>query len=114
MGEFISAKKDLDELGATYVITDVQGSKYWYIRSKPLDQYHREDGPTIDRANYQAWYKFGKRHRIDGPAVIMDGDCEWWFEGIEVKIPLIYSEKAALEFFKLRVLELKVQSVLDS
>ena len=130
-------KTTADELGAKYAITDSEGTG-WYVRDLPLDKYHREDGPAIERSDgYKAWYKFGKRHRIGGPAIIstgrdeyyvdgklhredgpavehVHGDCYWFYHGEEIKIPLIYSEKAALEFFKLRILELKVQSVLDS
>ena len=44
---------------------------------------HRDDGPAIIRSNrYQAWYKNDQRHRDDGPAVIYaDGNEAWYKNG---------------------------------
>lgn len=35
---------------------------------------------TVDK--YTEWYSTGKRHKVDGPAVIHeDGHTEWWLNG---------------------------------
>jgi len=51
------------------------GNKFWYKK----DKRHRLDGPAlewVDGSKY--WYKEGLRHRIDGPAIeYLDGDKEW-------------------------------------
>jgi hypothetical protein len=53
---------------------------------------HRENGPAIvDIDNYKAWYIDGKKHRLDGPAVINGKSEEWWIKDVhlsaeEVKI----------------------------
>ena len=56
------------------------GSRCWYLHS----QYHREDGPVIERADGSKfwWYLHGKLHREDGPAIeYADGGKEWWLNG---------------------------------
>ena len=55
-----------------------------YIAGK--DEYHRTDGPAIERANgYKKWYINGKRHRTDGPAVEHEnGYKEWYIDGIQM------------------------------
>ena len=49
----------------------------WYKNGKR----HREDGPAIEcLSGYKAWYQNGKRHREDGPAIewANGGDKYWW------------------------------------
>jgi hypothetical protein len=49
---------------------------------------HREDGPAIQYINgAQAWFINGKRHRIDGPALIcyQSGTKEWWLNNKLIK-----------------------------
>lgn len=55
---------------------------------------HREDGPAVQWADgYKEWYKEDKLHRIDGPAVeYINGKKEWWVDGIQ------YAERD-LEYF---------------
>ena len=55
------------------------GNKYWYKEGR----YHREDGPAIEFPNGgKYWYKEGKLHREDGPAIeYFNGDKEWYKEG---------------------------------
>ena len=55
---------------------DEYGNKYWTVNG----EYHRLDGPAIERANgTNYWYVKGERHRLDGPAVEWnDGTKEWW------------------------------------
>ena len=51
----------------------------WYRNGK----LHRDDGPAVESANgTKAWYKYGRRHRSNGPAIIHpDGYKEWWSNG---------------------------------
>ena len=53
--------------------------KYWYKEGK----YHREDGPAIEYSSGgKEWYKEGFHHREDGPAVeLADGTKYWYKEG---------------------------------
>ena len=54
------------------------GNKYWYKDGK----LHREDGPAVIFKNGdQQWYKEGRLHREDGPAVgpnyyLIHGRCK--------------------------------------
>ena len=59
--------------------TDPDGSQRWFKGGKR----HREDGPAVIWPDgTQHWYKGGKRHREDGPAVIWpDGTQHWWLNG---------------------------------
>ena len=56
-------------------IIDIIGNKYWYKDGK----HHREDGPAIEFANGdKAWYKEGLHHREDGPAIDSINGSKWW------------------------------------
>ncbi len=63
------------------IIESSDGTKQWYKEGKC----HREDGPAIEWAGgAKEWYIGGKRHRIDGPAFENpDGTKEWWVGGKE-------------------------------
>ena len=53
------------------------GTKKWYKNGK----LHREDGPAIERADgYKKWYKNGKLHREDGPAIEWAGRAKHWYQ----------------------------------
>ncbi len=58
---------------------DADGTKRWYRDGK----LHREDGPAIEYADGRKhWYRDGKLHREDGPAVEWaTGDKEWYRDG---------------------------------
>ena len=60
--------------------TDSFGDIHYY---NDLNQYHREDGPAIERANgSKRWFRNGQYHREDGPAVeLADGTKHWYFRG---------------------------------
>lgn len=50
---------------------------------------HRKIGPALTRFDNESlwWYRYGKRHRVDGPAFIdhpLYPEYEWWFEGKEI------------------------------
>jgi hypothetical protein len=57
------------------------GAKKWYKEGK----LHRLDGPAVEYSNGRKyWYKEGKRHREDGPAIeYSNGTREWWIYDIE-------------------------------
>lgn len=47
---------------------------------------HRVDGPAYIAGGFKSWWRYGKRHRSDGPAIenITDGRYEWYLEGEKV------------------------------
>lgn len=46
------------------------------------EEYHRENGPAVERSGNKFWYLNGNIHREDGPAVEWtDGGREWWLSG---------------------------------
>ena len=52
------------------------GTKRWFKHGK----LHRTDGPAIEYATgSKHWYLKGQRHRTDGPAIErFTGNTEWW------------------------------------
>ena len=58
------------------MIEFANGDKRWYRDGK----LHREDGPAVEFADGdKEWYRDGKRHREDGPAVeSANGDKLWY------------------------------------
>ena len=65
----------------TYEVREyTNGDKQWYKDGK----LHREDGPAVESHNGdKAWYKDGKRHREDGPACeYNDGSICYYIEGV--------------------------------
>jgi len=63
-------------------VVDTTNDHAWYRAGK----LHREDGPAVERPNgYKGWYQHGKRHREDGPArEWADRHKEWWINGQEM------------------------------
>jgi hypothetical protein len=68
-------------------------------------QYHREDGPAIERHNgYKAWWINGLVHREDGPAIVFsDGVEQYWLNGKK------YSKKD----WEVEVLKMRLKRILD-
>ena len=56
---------------------------YWYRHGK----LHRTNGPAVEYSDGTKWWCInGKMHRSDGPACIKaDGHREWWLKGKCVK-----------------------------
>lgn len=55
---------------------------YKYYRNGKL---HRDDGPAVIKPDgTQEWYKEGKLHRDDGPAVIYTFGEEQWYNNGEI------------------------------
>ena len=61
------------------VIEASDGSREWFRNGKR----HRDDGPAVEYANgSRHWYRNGKLHRDDGPAIeYADGSCKWFRNG---------------------------------
>ena len=58
-------------------IIDKNGDKFWYKEGKC----HRDDGPAVewtDGSKY--WYKEGKCHRDDGPAIERANGTKYWYK----------------------------------
>ena len=52
------------------------GRKEWYKSGKR----HRVDGPAIENPNgTKSWFLNGKRHRVDGPAIEYSSGTKQWF-----------------------------------
>jgi len=60
-------------------ISGVNGHQEWYLHGKR----HRVDGPAIiDATGLQEWYLHGQGHRVDGPAHIgASGSLVWYVQG---------------------------------
>ena len=76
--EFAGKKYDIAEVCYEYA----NGTKRWYKKGK----LHRLDGPAVEwNDGSKEWYKEGKLHRLDGPAIEWyDGSKFWWIEGIKL------------------------------
>ena len=64
-------------------IDDEQGGSHWYLDGKR----HREDGPAMLLADGSAhWFIHGRRHRDDGPAIVRpNGSLHWYKNGVRHK-----------------------------
>ena len=59
------------------VFTVKGGVETWRLSGDVL---HREDGPALRGGGVERWYRLGKLHRLDGPAVIADnGLYQHWY-----------------------------------
>ena len=76
-------------------------NKAWYKNGKR----HREDGPAVEWGDVtKAWYKNEKYHREDGPAVeLANGDKYWYLNG------KCYSEQEWL----IAMRKIKIEKVLN-
>ena len=85
IGKFKTKIWDLDQ--NRYFIITPDGEKHWYKNGRS----HREDGPAVIYVNgTKEWWLNGKRHREDGPAIEdvdanVGGFKEWWLNGKQVK-----------------------------
>jgi hypothetical protein len=64
----------------TGIVEHNSGDKAWWKNGKR----HRENGPAIEfSSGAKSWWINGKCHRDDGPAVEwINGYEEWWLNGI--------------------------------
>jgi hypothetical protein len=75
----VNSHKDVPE-NFTGISEYANGTKEWYKDGK----IHREDGPAIERKNglVKAWCFNGVFHRTDGPAIErLDGNNFWYLNG---------------------------------
>ncbi len=81
-----------EKYNAEYICDEYEdGAKYWYKEGK----LHRLDGPAIDDVDGKIWYKECKLHRLDGPACeYADGQTTFWIEDVR------YEEKDYWEKLK--------------
>jgi hypothetical protein len=64
---------------AIFKIFEDAARKEWYVEGKR----HRIDGPAlIHEDGSKSWYRNGKLHREDGPARIRNNCLEWWWRGM--------------------------------
>jgi hypothetical protein len=63
----------------TGIVKYTSGTKVWYRNGKQ----HRVDGPAIEDADgTKEWWLNGECHRVDGPAIEhYHGSKEWWLNG---------------------------------
>jgi len=69
-----------DELPINYtgIVEQKNGTKVSYFKEGKL---HRENGPAVEESGeYKSWYKEGKLHREDGPAVEHSNGDEFWYK----------------------------------
>ena len=80
-GTFI---KDTDYVRKNFtgISVDFFGAKSYYKKGK----LHRTDGPAVEHANgTKEWYIKGRLHRVGSPAIEWaDGSKEWWIDGKQV------------------------------
>jgi len=68
----------------------------------PFSNLHRLDGPAFISKYIIVWYKNGKKHRPDGPAIIChDGTKEWWAKGKRHRVngPALICHDGTKEWF---------------
>jgi hypothetical protein len=58
-----------------YTVKVSETETKWYKNGK----LHREDGPAIEYNGTKEWYKNGKLHREDGPAIEWTDGSESWY-----------------------------------
>jgi len=70
-------EKEVKEIPENFTgIVEYNGDKYWYRNGKR----HREDGPAIEWADgSKFWYLNGKCHRESGPAIEYADGSKCWF-----------------------------------
>jgi hypothetical protein len=61
------------------------GGKYWWKHGK----LHREDGPAVEENDYNQWCVDGLRHREDGPAIVFfsqEKNNQWWYHNKHIAV----------------------------
>ena len=86
--ERVDGTKEWRKYGKEYYIEEYDnGSKEYYDENKNL---HKDDGPAVNYSNGdKEYWCYGKRHRKNGPAVII-GNKQYWFENGEFKKCIVY------------------------
>lgn len=110
---------DVSPSDSFHTITNSKGDKYWFkcvgtdTAGKVLGVFHREDGPALMRGDWkEEWYLDGRRHRLDGPAILYhDLDPReynvWWVHGRRISSLKDYQKKTDCSDEHLTALKLK-------
>lgn len=59
------------------------GIEFWYKDGK----LHRDDRPAVEMVDpgfsltYEEWWQEGQLHRVNGPAIICANSKKWWYKG---------------------------------
>lgn len=79
-------------------LLNIGNIRYWYKEGK----FHRLNGPAVESLNGEKyWYKEGKLHRIDGPAAeYSDGRKCWYYKGEYIDCS---SQKEFEQLIRLRI-----------
>ena len=77
IGDVIVHEWTQNRIGKNYVFKFPNGDNTWYQNGKK----HRLDGPAVIKSNgTEKWFIKGKKHRLDGPAIIRADGVEWWYQ----------------------------------
>ena len=69
-------KTDVPPYNFTGIIEDYNVTRFWYKNGKK----HREDGPAIENSDgTKYWMVNGLCHRIDGPAAEYHSGIKYWY-----------------------------------
>jgi hypothetical protein len=88
-------------------------TKYWLDKQ---DRYHRKNGPAIIKPNgNEFWFKHGKLHRLDGPAIITELEQNWYYYGKLHRrdAPAVNVENEITEWWKYGLLHCEIGPAVD-
>jgi len=92
-------KNQLHSFDGKPAVIKYNGDKGWYRKGK----LHRLDGPAVEYVDGgKIWCRKGKLHRLDGPALEhSDGSKGWWYKGkkIECSSTEEFLEKIGIKIF---------------
>jgi hypothetical protein len=57
---------------------------YGYFHNKRFIIHREDDLPAIEDKKYKEYRKHGKKHRLNGPAIITPHQCVWYIDGYEM------------------------------
>ena len=87
-------------------IISPNGTQKWYRNGKC----HREDGPAVIYPNgTQLWFLNGARHREDGPAVIYSNGNQYWYLNDKIYSFNEFIKKSKLSDDEIIMLKLKYE-----
>lgn len=88
-----SQKKIRELLKIEFSIPEVAEYEYndmdvieWRLKGHLDGMLHRDFGPAIatEDGSYQEWFRYGDRHREDGPAIINGKGKQYWVENAKL------------------------------
>jgi hypothetical protein len=90
-----------------YIKTEMRGSDD--IITKVFNDNHKlhcENGPAVYTSTVKEWFINGKRHRVDGPAILIVKDnfirAEWWVNNVlhRDNKPAVIDSEGNVEYWK--------------